>query len=68
MYESDQADTSGTPEIEKRILSNILQSVEYQKKEREESIIGSQIVLKYIRSSHLFFNSNFESGNLREVE
>ena len=36
--------------------------------EREEQLKGPPIVLKYIRSSHLFFNSNFESGNLREVE
>jgi hypothetical protein len=68
MYEADQADTANCPEAEKRILANIYKSIEYQKQEREESLKGPPIILKYIRASHLFFNSNFESGNLKEVE
>jgi hypothetical protein len=45
-----------------------LKSIDYQKVEEEEQLRGPPIVLKYIRGSHLFFNSKFESGNLREVE
>lgn len=54
--------------IDKILLANLQKSIDFQKQETEDSLRGPPIILKYVRSSHLFFNSRFESGNLREVE
>lgn len=64
----DQADTSECPEIDKSILANIRKSIEQEKIEIQNFKEGPPIYIKSARSPQLFFNSRFESGNLREVE
>lgn len=45
-----------------------MKCIRQEKRDREIQYKQNPILMRYIRESTIFFNSRFESGNLREVE
>lgn len=55
--------------LEIKIHKQILQSVnQFTHEKNHITKRNNPLTLRYIRESTIFFNSRFESGNLREVE
>eukprot|EP00347_Sterkiella_histriomuscorum_P001857 403370413 len=65
LYKYHQQDHSTCSEAEKELHQGILQELQKAKKEKDNTI---PLMYRIVKDTTLFFNSKFESGNLREVE
>lgn len=52
-------------DLEKKLHSGIIQELKKMNQQRETN---PHIIIKQVKDTSIFFNSWFESGNLREVE
>jgi hypothetical protein len=59
---------SGCSEAERQLFRGIKQEVARYKRQQSDIDENVPIIYRGVRESSLFFNSRFESGNLREVE